>query len=594
MAHITHKYDTTDYNIPSFLKKYIVPQNYERYSSEQHSTWRYILRQLKDFLSTHAHSSYLKGLEQTGITINTIPHITDMDKKLQQLGWRAVPVSGFIPPAVFMEFQAHNILPIASDIRTVQHISYTPAPDIVHEAAGHAPFLVHPVFNAFLKEYAKVIKLAITDKKDFEQYMAIRKLSDLKEHPQSTLQQIQLAEQHLNQINAEIKTPSEASLLSRFIWWTSEYGLIGDLKNQKIYGAGLLSSIGEALQCLSPKVKKIPLTSDCVHYPYDITNYQPQLFVTPDFETLHTVLDTLKKQCAFYVGGNYGLEKAKKSQTTCTIELNTGLQISGLVDYFVAHKKQTDFIKLTGACQLSYQNCQLKDHGRSTHSQGFSSPLGVLKNQHTPLSRLSVSEIKHRFIKNTKHIQLEFASGWRVQGEWKKAIQQNKKVLLLQLQNCSVKRGDTIYFKPEWGDFDLAVGEQVMSVFGGPADRVAFGALDDFCVERTAKAKISLSQKKSFAFYQKIADIRKATHKKKDKNQQVFETLMKTYNKQFTHLWLAGVELLELAYFFNKPQKEKEELKNHLLPASDLSDDKRPFIRNAIQLIEKEHLKKHT
>ena len=33
-------------------------------------------------------------------------------------------------------------------------------------------------------------------------------------------------------------------------WWTVEYGLIGDLNNPKIYGAGLLSSIGESISCL--------------------------------------------------------------------------------------------------------------------------------------------------------------------------------------------------------------------------------------------------------------------------------------------------------------------------------------------------------
>jgi phenylalanine-4-hydroxylase len=45
-------------------------------------------------------------------------------------------VDGFIPP-LFMEFQAYNVLVIASDIRQLEHIEYTPAPDIIHEGAGH-------------------------------------------------------------------------------------------------------------------------------------------------------------------------------------------------------------------------------------------------------------------------------------------------------------------------------------------------------------------------------------------------------------------------------------------------------------------------
>ena len=47
-----------------------------------------------------------------------------------------------LPPTIFMQFQAHSILPIASDMRTVSHIDYTPAPDIIHEAAGHSPIIV--------------------------------------------------------------------------------------------------------------------------------------------------------------------------------------------------------------------------------------------------------------------------------------------------------------------------------------------------------------------------------------------------------------------------------------------------------------------
>ena len=38
-------------------------------------------------------------------------------------------------------------------------------------------------------------------------------------------------------------------------WWTVEYGLIGEINNPKIYGAGLLSSVAESENCLK-KLKK--------------------------------------------------------------------------------------------------------------------------------------------------------------------------------------------------------------------------------------------------------------------------------------------------------------------------------------------------
>jgi phenylalanine-4-hydroxylase len=60
-----------------------------------------------------------------------------MNRILTEIGWAAVAVDGFNP--TFMEFQAYNVLVIASDIRQLEHIEYTPAPDIIHEGAGHAP-----------------------------------------------------------------------------------------------------------------------------------------------------------------------------------------------------------------------------------------------------------------------------------------------------------------------------------------------------------------------------------------------------------------------------------------------------------------------
>ena len=54
-------------------------------------------------------------------------------------------------------------------------------------------------------------------------------------------------------------------------WWTAEYGLIGEIDDPKIYGAGLLSSVIESYHCLSEKVEKIPYTIDSTKYDYDIT-----------------------------------------------------------------------------------------------------------------------------------------------------------------------------------------------------------------------------------------------------------------------------------------------------------------------------------
>ncbi len=323
--------------IPKHLKKYIVEQDYDRYTPEDQEVWRFVMRQLKSFLSTHAHKAYLKGLEATGITINEIPKISVMDEKLSHYGWRAKPVSGFIPPAAFMEFQALGILPIACDMRTVDHILYTPAPDIVHEAAGHAPILIDPEFSNYLKNYAEIAAKSIISHEDLNLYEAIRNLSDIKEASGSNEDEIQKAEQDLKKAIENTTYISEAQLLGRMNWWTAEYGLIGDLKNPKIFGAGLLSSIGESRLAIK-KPKLIPLTKDCLNFSYDITEQQPQLFVAEDFNSLNFVLTEMSQDMAFKVGDKPGLAKAKQAETVCTVVINDQNAYSGiLVDYTDKH-----------------------------------------------------------------------------------------------------------------------------------------------------------------------------------------------------------------------------------------------------------------
>lgn len=133
------------------------------------------------YLSRVAHESYTKGLKQTGISIDSIPNMYGMNRILKEIGWAAVAVDGFIPPAAFMEFQAYNVLVIASDIRQLEHIEYTPAPDIIHEGAGHAPIIANPEYAEYLRRFGEIGCKAISSSHDYDIYEAIRELSILKE-----------------------------------------------------------------------------------------------------------------------------------------------------------------------------------------------------------------------------------------------------------------------------------------------------------------------------------------------------------------------------------------------------------------------------
>ena len=69
--------------LPKYLRVYAVQQEYSSYSAVDHSTWRFILKISKNFFISNAHSAYLNGLKETGISEDKIPRIEDIDRKLK-------------------------------------------------------------------------------------------------------------------------------------------------------------------------------------------------------------------------------------------------------------------------------------------------------------------------------------------------------------------------------------------------------------------------------------------------------------------------------------------------------------------------------
>lgn len=169
--------------LPQHLLQYVHQQHYDRYSPIDQAVWRYVMRRNTAYLPKVAHHSYLSGLAQAGISTEQIPSMYGMNRILKDIGWAAVAVDGFIPSAAFMEFQAYNVLVIAQDIRQLEHLQYTPAPDIIHESAGHAPIIANPEYSEYLRRFGEIGCRAIASAKDHEMYEAIRRLSILKHSP---------------------------------------------------------------------------------------------------------------------------------------------------------------------------------------------------------------------------------------------------------------------------------------------------------------------------------------------------------------------------------------------------------------------------
>ena len=73
--------------VPVHLQEFVVEQDYDRYTPIDHAVWRYVMRQNSSFLGKTAHSAYLEGLRTSGISIERIPNIEEMNQCLSQIGW---------------------------------------------------------------------------------------------------------------------------------------------------------------------------------------------------------------------------------------------------------------------------------------------------------------------------------------------------------------------------------------------------------------------------------------------------------------------------------------------------------------------------
>jgi phenylalanine-4-hydroxylase len=534
--------------LPKYLHKFIVKQPYEEYTAQNQAVWRYVMRLNINSLKKIAHNCYIDGLNKTGIDIDLIPEMQGMNRILKDIGWAAVAVDGFIPPNAFMEFQSYNVLVISSEIRTIDHIKYTPAPDIIHEAAGHAPIIANQEYSEYLRRLGEVGSKAISSPKDDEMYEAVRLLSILKENPNSSKEDVDDAKHNVNRLQNEMTELSEMAKIRNLHWWTVEYGLIGDIDNPKIYGAGLLSSIEESQACLKKSVKKIPYSIDTANINFDITNTQPQLFVIPDFSKLSFVLEEFANTMAVRMGGLTGLQKLIDSKKMGAIELSTGIQISGHFTNMIQKNGIPAYFNTRGETAISINGNELIGHGKESHSDGFGSPIGNLDGINISIEDMTPKDLEVYGIIEGKVTTLNFESGIKVKGKiitGKRDLQ--GKIILISFENCLVTFLNEILFEPCSGIYHMAVGKSIKSAFAGPASPVSFTDVYSISDKKTSKIVYSKSEQYLHALYDKVRTLRI----NKSSNQELMSKIFDEIQTKYPNEWLILLELFELTHISN-------------------------------------------
>jgi phenylalanine-4-hydroxylase len=212
---------------------YLIAQNYDDYTPEQHAVWEELVRRRHPQIASFACREYLEGYEIIGLETDRLPNLAAISARLKpRTGWSATPVSGFLPSDAFFEMLAARMFPTTTRPRSRDSLEYTPEPDIFHDVFGHVPMHSHRVFADFLQHYGSVCA-GIKDKEILER-------------------------------------------LGRLFWYTVEFGLIREAGHLKIYGSGIISSHSECSNVFEggcevrdfnlDKVLDTPVKVDSIHH----------------------------------------------------------------------------------------------------------------------------------------------------------------------------------------------------------------------------------------------------------------------------------------------------------------------------------------
>ena len=254
---------------------------------------------------------------------------------------------------------------------------------------------------------------------------------------------------------------------------------------------------------------------------------QPQLFVCQDFQHLRDVLEEFASKMAYSIGGLEGINKAIECANTATCQYSSGLQVTGVFDEVVVDGKKTPiYLHAKGPSALAFKDEELEGHGRDYHKEGFGSPIGNWKSTD---------------LKEGKKAKLEFESGIIVEGKIDKLLERDGKLLLVTFSNCTAKYGDRVLFDPAWGNYDMAVGDKIVSVFNGAADKDAYNQVALIPKERTIKVPSDAKRKKLENLYAQVRKIRE-TKKGYERLGEIWETQQAEHPGD----WLLSMEIFEI------------------------------------------------
>jgi len=225
---------------------------------------------------------------------------------------------------------------------------------------------------------------------------------------------------------------------------------------------------------------------------------------------------------------------------------------------------------------------QLDKHGKHFHTDGFSSPVGKLKGIATPIEAMVFDELIACGIVPGRSVTLEFESGITVHGVVKTVHQDDdERTYMITFEDCTVKESNgNVLFQPDWGVYDMAIGENIVSVFNGAADKDAYEEITHVSEQQTHKIVYDEKTEKLHQIYRQVRAIREG-HEPDSKLGDLFEAL----RSEHRYDWLAALEILEILYHRRLNTDLEKEVRIYLELKSANEPDHKKLINDGLHVI---------
>ena len=223
----------------------------EVFSEDQHQLWAALYENLIPRVEQYACEDYKRGFDILQVPGDRIPSLAELEAVIYpRTGWRLERTSVRYTDAVpwYHKF-AQKIFLITDYLRSWEEFEWTHEPDMWHDIFGHLPFMT-------LKHYAEL-----------EELFAPAFLA--------------------------AQTDEQRENIKRLAWFSTEFGLIRENGELKLFGAGLISGADELDNAVNGVIPNMPFTvENVVRYDKAVYTQNEMLFV---FDSVEALVAELKR-----------------------------------------------------------------------------------------------------------------------------------------------------------------------------------------------------------------------------------------------------------------------------------------------------------